>query len=463
MWLDSTRGTRSRFHGHNATRVLSEIDLEPISVGDVFYPPGASAGSAPPARRAARLSCTRGSARPSRSTTRRLAHPRRGRPPGSCSPATASSFAFRSTTSRPTTRGSRLRLGELRRSRPIPRAAAGAPRVRWRWTELVRAAVATSTLRRCPSARRRWLARARRSRPCGATPARLEPLRRRAPAGPVEARAAVPRTCAWADAVRGRSTTLGARRRARQIRRTSRGRFRAELAVTPMAYLWERRVVYSHRPAPPHRAAGAGWIAARRGFRSAYHFLAPRPRGTRVMPPTAVPALARWVSRVSRPDGGAARVTAASSCSSWWTLWPAPARLGGEPSATPASGVPRVSKKARSRSAPCSSGVGSHWAGSGSASERLQAEELEEQRRRAVEHRAELRAPGLLDEAALELASPSRCLGHDAADARHLGPGRPAAGRRRSKSVSAWAGESGGVRGRASSLRAASSATGSDA
>ena len=56
----------------------------------------------------------------------------------------------------------------------------------------------------------------------------------------------------------------------------------------------------------------------------------------------------------------------------------------------------------RSRRSASSSGVGSHCAGFGQLVERAQAEELEEQRRRAVEHRAELRAPGLLDQAALE-------------------------------------------------------------
>src|SRR4051794_17778157 len=50
-----------------------------------------------------------------------------------------------------------------------------------------------------------------------------------------------------------------------------------------------------------------------------------------------------------------------------------------------------------------------------------QPEELQKARRRAIEHGAELRAPRLLDEPALEQRRGRRLRG-DAADARHLGP-----------------------------------------
>ena len=74
---------------------------------------------------------------------------------------------------------------------------------------------------------------------------------------------------------------------------------------------------------------------------------------------------------------------------------------------------------------------------------RVQPEQLQEQRRGAVEDGAELRAAGLLDQPALDQRrrSPTR--------RRRRGCGRPraatpAAGRRRSTSVSAWAGVSAG-------------------
>src|SRR4051812_27684880 len=52
--------------------------------------------------------------------------------------------------------------------------------------------------------------------------------------------------------------------------------------------------------------------------------------------------------------------------------------------------------------------------------ERVEAEELEEARRRAVEHGTELRAARFLDQAALEERG-GRAVGGDAADAGHLG------------------------------------------
>src|SRR3954451_8320378 len=58
--------------------------------------------------------------------------------------------------------------------------------------------------------------------------------------------------------------------------------------------------------------------------------------------------------------------------------------------------------------------------GIGQAFERIEAEQLEEQRRRPVEHRAELRPAGLLDEAALQQRRGGG-VGADATDARDLG------------------------------------------
>ena len=75
----------------------------------------------------------------------------------------------------------------------------------------------------------------------------------------------------------------------------------------------------------------------------------------------------------------------------------------------------------RSRSAAWSSGDGSHCSSSGSSSSVAQAEQLQEQRRRAVEHGAERRAPRLLDQAALGQRRGGGLRG-DAADAGHLRP-----------------------------------------
>ena len=76
----------------------------------------------------------------------------------------------------------------------------------------------------------------------------------------------------------------------------------------------------------------------------------------------------------------------------------------------------------RSRSAASSSGRGSQAEGSGRSSTDLQPEQLQEQRRRAVEHGAELRAAGLLDQPAVGQRG-GRRLGGDAADPGHLGAG----------------------------------------
>ena len=83
----------------------------------------------------------------------------------------------------------------------------------------------------------------------------------------------------------------------------------------------------------------------------------------------------------------------------------APARLQRALDAVRRAGAPARASPARSRRSrrsASSSGVGSHSATLGQVLERLEAEELEEQRRRAVQDRAELRAAGLLDQAALQ-------------------------------------------------------------
>ena len=94
---------------------------------------------------------------------------------------------------------------------------------------------------------------------------------------------------------------------------------------------------------------------------------------------------------------------------------------------------PRASpaRSSRSRSAACSSGAGSHCAGIGQLVERAQPEQLEEQRRRAVEDGAELRAARLLDQ---RRGRPARS-SPTPTPRRGCGPprgGRPAAGRPRS-------------------------------
>ena len=85
----------------------------------------------------------------------------------------------------------------------------------------------------------------------------------------------------------------------------------------------------------------------------------------------------------------------------------------------PARASPAASR--RSRSSRSSSGVGSHRATSGSSAAALQPEQLQEQRRRAVEDGAELGAAALLDQPAVEQRRDRR-VGVDAADARDLRP-----------------------------------------
>ena len=68
-------------------------------------------------------------------------------------------------------------------------------------------------------------------------------------------------------------------------------RFRAELGVTPMAYLWQRRVA-TGIDLLTHTGLPVGEVAARTGFRSVYHF-SRRVRAQTGLPPTAVRA-ARW-------------------------------------------------------------------------------------------------------------------------------------------------------------------------
>ncbi len=102
-----------------------------------------------------------------------------------------------------------------------------------------------------------------------------------------------------------------------------------------------------------------------------------------------------------------------------------PARGERRLSTTPATGrrSARASpaRSSRSRSSACSSGVGSQRATSGSSLQRAQAEQLQELGAGAVEDGAELRAAGLLDQAALEQRG-GRRVGADTADARDLRP-----------------------------------------
>jgi AraC-like DNA-binding protein len=63
-------------------------------------------------------------------------------------------------------------------------------------------------------------------------------------------------------------------------------RFRAELGVTPMAYLWQRRVA-TGIDLLTHTGLPVGAIAARAGFKSVYHF-SRRVKEQTGMPPTAV-------------------------------------------------------------------------------------------------------------------------------------------------------------------------------
>jgi transcriptional regulator GlxA family with amidase domain len=63
-------------------------------------------------------------------------------------------------------------------------------------------------------------------------------------------------------------------------------RFRAELGVTPMAYLWQRRVA-TGIDLLTHTGLPVGEVAARCGFRSVYHF-SRRVRAQAGRPPTAV-------------------------------------------------------------------------------------------------------------------------------------------------------------------------------
>jgi AraC-like DNA-binding protein/quercetin dioxygenase-like cupin family protein len=63
-------------------------------------------------------------------------------------------------------------------------------------------------------------------------------------------------------------------------------RFRAELGVTPMAYLWERRVA-AGVDLLRHTGLSVGEVAARAGFKSVYHF-SRRVKEATGVPPTAL-------------------------------------------------------------------------------------------------------------------------------------------------------------------------------
>jgi transcriptional regulator GlxA family with amidase domain len=63
-------------------------------------------------------------------------------------------------------------------------------------------------------------------------------------------------------------------------------RFRAELGVTPMAYLWQRRVA-TGIDLLTNTGLPVGDIAARTGFKSVYHF-SRRVKGQAGAPPTQV-------------------------------------------------------------------------------------------------------------------------------------------------------------------------------
>jgi AraC-like DNA-binding protein len=71
-------------------------------------------------------------------------------------------------------------------------------------------------------------------------------------------------------------------------------RFRAELGVTPMAYLWERRVA-AGIDLLVHTGLPVGDIAARSGFKSVYHF-SRKIRDHTGLPPTEL-RRERWESR----------------------------------------------------------------------------------------------------------------------------------------------------------------------
>jgi AraC-like DNA-binding protein len=71
-------------------------------------------------------------------------------------------------------------------------------------------------------------------------------------------------------------------------------RFRAELGVTPMAYLWERRVA-AGIDLLVHTGLPVGDIAARSGFKSVYHF-SRKIREHTGLPPTEL-RRERWESR----------------------------------------------------------------------------------------------------------------------------------------------------------------------
>jgi AraC-like DNA-binding protein len=71
-------------------------------------------------------------------------------------------------------------------------------------------------------------------------------------------------------------------------------RFRAELGVTPMAYLWERRVA-AGIDLLVHTGLPVGDIAARSGFKSVYHF-SRKVREHSGLPPTEL-RRKRWESR----------------------------------------------------------------------------------------------------------------------------------------------------------------------
>ena len=99
-----------------------------------------------------------------------------------------------------------------------------------------------------------------------------------------------------------------------------------------------------------------------------------------------------------------------------------PSSHGGLSRALAARGPASPARRRRSRSAAASSGLGSHCVMSGSVLGGIEAEELEEQRRGAVEHGAELRAARLLDQPAVGQRGGGGFARH-AADAGHLGTG----------------------------------------
>ncbi len=70
-------------------------------------------------------------------------------------------------------------------------------------------------------------------------------------------------------------------------------RFKAELGVTPIAYLWQRRVA-TGIDLLAQTGLPVGEIAARTGFKTVYHF-SRRVKAHAGVPPTEV-RRARWIS-----------------------------------------------------------------------------------------------------------------------------------------------------------------------